>query len=274
MASLFSPADIPSIFIGFSTKMYLDLPTTEKYISSLPQPPPSTALFVVPSFPVLPAARKALDQLGRAVPVSHKDPSEPRRAILLGAQNCSHEDSGAFTGEVSPLVLKQIGCDIVEIGHAERRAAPFNETDETTALKAQAAIRNHLIPLVCIGERTRSSIASEAVGIAIRECSVQVNAVLDAVPENSFVIFAYEPVWAIGKNEPAEKDHVLAVIGQLRNMVDGQLRSGSVRWLYGGSAGPGTWTELKSGMDGLFLGRFAHDVNNLEKVLKEVGEGR
>ncbi|KAL8636283.1 MAG: hypothetical protein Q9228_006306 [Teloschistes exilis] len=273
MASLSPPRDIPSILIGFSTKMYLDLPATEKYISSLPQPPPSTALFVVPSFPTLPAARKALDQLVHAAP-DLKSSSKPRSAILLGAQNCSSEDSGAFTGEVSPLMLKQVGCDLVELGHAERRAAPFNETDEMIALKAQAAMKNHLIPLVCIGERNRSSIASEAVGIAIRECSVQVNAVLEALPENSIVIFAYEPVWAIGKNEPAEKDHVLAVILQLRHMVKGKSRNGTVRWLYGGSAGPGTWTELKSGMDGLFLGRFAHDVNNLEKVLKEVEEGR
>ncbi|KAI4204798.1 MAG: hypothetical protein LQ350_000864 [Teloschistes chrysophthalmus] len=272
MASLFPPRNIPSILIGFSTKMYLDLPATEKYISSLPQPPPSTALFVVPSFPALPAARKALDQIGHAALFG--SPSNPRSAIMLGAQNCSYEDSGAFTGEVSPLMLKQIGCDLVELGHAERRAAPFNETDDMIALKAQAAMRNHLIPLVCIGERTRSSIASEAVGIAIRECSVQVNAVLEALPENNIVIFAYEPVWAIGKNEPAEKDHVLAVIGQLKHMVEGKGRNGTVRWLYGGSAGPGTWTELKSGMDGLFLGRFAHDVNNLEKVLKEVEEDR
>ncbi|KAL9576907.1 MAG: hypothetical protein Q9212_006727 [Teloschistes hypoglaucus] len=270
MASLLPPRELPSILIGFSTKMYLDLPATEKYISSLPQPPPSTALFVVPSFPALPVARKALDQLASDL----KSSSKSHSAILLGAQNCSHEDSGAFTGEVSPLMLKQVGCDLVELGHAERRAAPFNETNKMIALKARAAMRNHLIPLVCIGERNRSSIASEAVGIAIRECSVQVNAVLEALPENSTIMFAYEPVWAIGKNEPAEKDHVLAVIAQLRHMMEGKSKKGTVRWLYGGSAGPGTWNELKSGIDGVFLGRFAHDVNNLEKVLKEVEEDR
>ncbi|KAL8690320.1 MAG: hypothetical protein Q9218_004213 [Villophora microphyllina] len=270
----FSPRpSLPPILIGFSTKMYLDLPTTEKYISSLPQPPLSTALFVVPSYPALPAARKALDQLSRSAP-NLKDSSNTRTAVLLGAQNCSHEDSGAFTGEVSPLMLKQSGCDIVELGHAERRAAPFNETDEMTALKAKAAARNNMIPLICIGERKRSSIASEAVGLAIRECSVQINAVLEVLPEDGIVIFAYEPVWAIGQKEPAEKDHVLAVIGQLKQMVDAKGRKVIVRWLYGGSAGPGTWTELKSGIDGLFLGRFAHDMNNLEKVLKEVEEGR
>ncbi|KAL8702597.1 MAG: hypothetical protein Q9201_004229 [Fulgogasparrea decipioides] len=260
MASLPPHPPLPPVLIGVSTKMYFDLPTTEKYISSLPQPPPSTALFIVPSFPALAAAQKALRQF--------------KNDVFLGAQNCSHEDSGAFTGEVSPLMLKQLGCDLVELGHAERRAAPFNESDEITALKAKAAVRNRLIPLVCIGERNRSNIASEAVGIAIRECSNQIHAILGAVPEDADVIFAYEPVWAIGKAEPAGADHVLAVIGHLRQLVNGKRRAGAVRWLYGGSAGPGVWKGLKSGVDGLFLGRFAHDVGNLAKVMKEVEEDR
>ncbi|KAL8960301.1 MAG: hypothetical protein Q9183_005487 [Haloplaca sp. 2 TL-2023] len=253
--------------IGVSTKMYFDLPATTKYLSALPRPPPSTALFIIPSFPALPAAQQAIKIL------SENDPKDSS-AVLLGAQNCSHEDAGPFTGEVSPLMLKQLGCDIVELGHAERRAAPFHETDEIVASKAKAAVRNGLVPLVCIGERNRSSIASEAVGIAIRECSVQIHAVMDAIPDLKDIIFAYEPVWAIGKTEPAGKDHVLAVVGQLRQMVKTTRKNTDVRWLYGGSAGPGIWNELKSGVDGLFLGRFAHDVDNLKKVLKEVEDSR
>lgn len=253
--------------------MYFDLPDTVKYLSTLPQPPPSTGLFIIPSFPALPAAREAIEQ-ARNNPANVRNASTTGSALLLGAQNCSHEDSGALTGEVSPFMLKQTGCDIVELGHAERRAAPFNETNEIVASKAKAAVRNHLTPLVCIGERNRSNIASEAVGIAIRECIVQINAVLDAIPGHSDIIFAYEPVWAIGKTEPAGKDHVLAVIGQLRKMVDERAEQGRVRWLYGGSAGPGTWKELHSGVDGLFLGRFAHDVDNLKRVLKEVEDSQ
>ncbi|KAL9024680.1 MAG: hypothetical protein Q9196_006334 [Gyalolechia fulgens] len=166
-------------------------------------------------------------------------------------------------------MLKQIGCDIVELGHAERRAPPFNETDEIIALKAQAAVRNQLIPLVCIGERNRSSIASEGVGIAVRECSRQINAVLDAVEGDRDIIFAYEPVWAIGAAEPAGEDHVVAVVGQLRQLAKGK---GAMRFLYGGSAGPGVWKGLKGGVDGLFLGRFAHEVGNVERVFKELEE--
>lgn len=106
--------------------------------------------------------------------------------------------------------------------------------------------------------------------MAIRECVVQVNAILDAVPQDSDVIFAYEPVWAIGRSVPAGKDHVLAVVGQLRKIVEERRRRGEVRWLYGGSAGPGIWQGLKGGVDGLFLGRFAHDVGNVKKIFEEV----
>lgn len=243
--------------------MYFDLPTTKAYISSLPTPPSSTALFIIPSFPALPAAYSLIQNI-RA--------SNPSATILLGAQNCHSSNSGAFTGEVSPVMLKQTGCDIVELGHAERRAPPFNETDEMVASKAQAAVRNQLIPLVCIGERNRSSIASEGVGIAVRECSGQVNAILDAVEGDRDIIFAYEPVWAIGAAEPAGRDHVVAVVGQLRKLAEGKGRKGMVKLLYGGSAGPGVWKGLKGGVDGLFLGRFAHNVENVESVFKELEE--
>ena len=264
MASLPTPSLAP-ILIGISTKMYFDLPTTTEYISSLPIPPTSTVLFFVPSFPALPAAQQVLAEKNQPAKTSKSHP------ILLGAQNCHHEDSGSFTGEVSPVMLKQLGCSIVELGHAERRAPPFSETDEIIALKAQAAIRNNLIPLICIGERNRSPVASESVGIAIRECSAQVTAILDAVPVDREIIFAYEPVWAIGAKEPAPGFHVITVVGHLKKMVEG--RKGGVRWLYGGSAGPGIWGNLKEGVDGLFLGRFAHDVRNVEAIFKEVATG-
>ena len=162
---------------------------------------------------------------------------------------------------------------IVELGHAERRREPFYETDDIVARKAQAAVRNGLIPLICIGEKSRSGIMSEGVGLAIRECMPQVNAVLDAIPEHASVILAYEPVWAIGASEPASKDHVLAVVGELRKAAVGRGRKGEVRILYGGSAGPGTWQELREGLDGLFLGRFAHDLEAFKRVVEEVGSG-
>ncbi|KAL8999933.1 MAG: hypothetical protein Q9169_001339 [Polycauliona sp. 2 TL-2023] len=258
------PPPLAPILIGISTKMYFDLPTTTKYISSLAPPPSPISLFIIPSFPALPAAQQMLADKQKSV-TQNGFPS-----ILLGAQNCHHEDTGPFTGEVSPLMLKQLGCSIVELGHAERRAQPFHESDEMVTLKAQAAIRNNLIPLICIGERSRSTVASESIGIAIRECGAQTKAILDAVPANKDVIFAYEPVWAIGAKEPAPSYHIVTVVGQLKQMAQG--REGAVRWLYGGSAGPGIWGDLKGAIDGLFLGRFAHDIGNVEAILKEAGD--
>lgn len=236
--------------------MYFDLPSTEAYLQVLSaRPPQSTCnVFVLPSLPALSIASAILS----------------KSQVWIGAQNCHWEDSGAHTGEVSPKMLKQLGCTIVELGHAERRRAPFNETDDITANKARAAVRNGLIPLICIGEKSKSTIVSQGVGMALRECVPQVTAVLNAVPDGADLIFAYEPVWAIGAQEPASADHVLTVVGELRKEISGRGRSGEVRILYGGSAKPGTWDALKGGLDGLFLGRFAHDVDAFKKVVEEI----
>ena len=169
-------------------------------------------------------------------------------------------------------MLKQIGCSTVVLGHAERRREPFNEDDAMIARKAQAVVRNAMVPLVCIGEKHQSKIASEGVGLATRECTPQVTAVLEAIPGDADVIFAYEPVWAIGAQAPASADHVCAVAAQLRAIIDKTGRKGQVRILYGGSAGPGTWEKLKGNLDGLFLGRFAHDVEAMKSVIDEVGK--
>jgi len=251
------PIQRPRRLVGVSLKMYFDLPATLSYIRGVLQLDGDAwnariDLFVIPDFISLAESARILDS----------------SSIILGAQDTFWEDKGAYTGEVSPLVLRQAGARIVEIGHAERRVA-FGETDEWVARKAGAAARNGLIPLVCIGERTHDSIASAAVGAAIQECRPQVEAVLAAGPDHQEVMLAYEPVWAIGAKEPADADHVVNVTKELRKLAAG--RKGVTRILYGGSAGPGTFTKMADGVDGLFLGRFAHDIHSLKKVIEEVG---
>ena len=250
---------LPKYLIGFSTKIYFTHAHTQSYIesvaSSFPSPLHDLALFIIPTFPSLAPAAAALARAPH---------------ILLGAQDCHYEDTGAWTGEVSPAELKEIGCSLVELGHAERRRAPFGETDEITAKKARAATRNGLIPLVCIGERSQSQVVSEGVGLALKEVLPQIHVVLDAVEDENDVIFAYEPVWAIGASKPAGADHVCAVIKECRRAVKERGRKGEVRFLYGGSAGPGTWEGLKPELEGLFLGRFAHSLDNLKAVVKEM----
>ena len=161
---------------------------------------------------------------------------------------------------------------MVCLGHAERRRAPVNETNEVVAKKAKAVVRNGMIPLICIGEKAKSNIMSEGVGLAIKECSPQIMEVLQAVPKDAPIVFAYEPVWAIGAQEPASADHVLAVVNSLKDLTDKVEGKTEVRILYGGSAKPGTWQTMKDGVDGLFLGRFAHNVENFKKVIREVQE--
>jgi triosephosphate isomerase len=177
------PLPRPRRLVGVSLKMYFDLPSTLSYVRGVLQLDGEAwnariDLFVIPDFVSLTESARILE------------PS----SIMLGAQDTFWEDKGAHTGEVSPLVLRQAGARIVEIGHAERRAQ-FGETDEWVAKKAGAAARNGLIPLVCIGERTHHSVASAAVGAAIVECKPQVMAVLAAVPDDTEVVLAYEPVW-------------------------------------------------------------------------------
>ena len=94
--------------------------------------------------------------------------------------------------------------------------------------------------------------------------------VLTIVPDDVEVIVAYEPVWAIGASKPADADHVDNVAKELRRMTES--RKGTTRIMYDGSAGPGTFAKITTGVDGLFLGRFAHDIQNLKQVITEVGD--
>ena len=253
---------LPKRLIGVGMKMYFDLKASNSYITAVAEAyeelRPWSGIFLIPSSP---AIQGAIDMINDTTEIS------------IGAQDCHWEDQGAYTGETSPLVLKQLGCKLVELGHAERRRPPINEDDATVAKKAQAAVRNGLIPLVCIGEKSGSRIASEGVGLAVRECAPQVNTVLDAIPEDAHIIFAYEPIWAIGAQEPAGADHVCNVVYQLKRMMEPRERTGHIRVLYGGSAGPGTFTSMRADIDGLFLGRFAHDLEDWKKVVMEVDAG-
>lgn len=230
--------------------MYFDLEKTAEYIRACAPLAPhalshSVDIFVVPDFLSLTAASTVLRL--------------EAPTIRLGAQDCFWEDNGAYTGEVSPVVLKSIGCSLVELGHAERRRL-FGETDEQVAKKARAAVRNGMTPLICIGEKNKGTVEE-----AVEECRPQIESILGVTDEE--IIFAYEPVWAIGQPKPASAEYVVSVTKELRRLC-GQR---PVRFLYGGSAGPGTFDAMREGVDGLFLGRFAHDIKNFYEVIREVG---
>ncbi|PKS11393.1 hypothetical protein jhhlp_003156 [Lomentospora prolificans] len=243
--------------VGMSTKMYFSAARTKEYTSQLAHLLSTASaslldsidIFLVPDhLTILPV----IDQLRNT-------------KVWCGAQDASDHDAGAFTGEVSPAVLAELGCRLVEVGHAERRRL-FGETDESTARKAAAAARNGMVPLVCIGEKTRG----DTWDLAVNECRGQVESVLAGVPDEAEVLLAYEPVWAIGATQPADVDYVVSVTSAIRRLECVQRRSGITRIIYGGSAGPGLFAQLKDGVDGLFLGRFGHDPAQFYKTIQEV----
>lgn len=253
----------PKRMVGVSTKMYFSIAQTTSYTQSLLSELSNSShdqilnneidIFLIPDFISLASVASLAAQ--------HNAKDDVPR-LLVGAQDCHHEKAGAFTGEVSPAQLREVGCEIVELGHAERRRL-FGETDKSTALKAAAVLECGMVPLVCIGEQTRGS-----VDVAVAECRVQIEAVLAAVPGAADIVFAYEPVWAIGAKDPAEAEYVVDVVKGLRDVVG--ERKGRCRFLYGGSAQLGLFAKLKEGVDGLFLGRYAHDPSTFSKIIDEI----
>lgn len=278
MASQQSYPVLPKNLLIISLKMYFTPARTLEYLRALlapendivrPQNRSKLLLALIPDFLTIYPCNEIIKNYESSLPAPSASIPPP---FLLGAQDCFWEPLGAYTGEVSPQSLNSMGVSIVELGHAERRSI-FGETDEQTARKAAAACAHAMVPLVCIGEITSPGpVASEAVGLAVRECEVQVRAVLTAIPADAPVIFAYEPVWAIGKPVPAGVDHIAAVVQGIKTVIGS--RRGEVRILYGGSAGPGLWGPggLGKAVDGMFLGRFAHEVEGVRKVVREVEE--
>lgn len=163
--------------------------------------------------------------------------------IAWGGQNMSRFDCGAFTGSVSPTMLREFGCDYVIIGHSERRARG-HETDQSCGERFDAAIRAGLKPVLCIGE----TLAEYQDGLTDLVTVRQLNAVIERVgiERLSQGVLAYEPVWAIGTGKAATPAHVAAILDFLRGhlaMLDAQV-AGEIQILYGGSVKPDNIEQL------------------------------
>jgi len=180
----------------------------------------------------------------------------------VGAQDVSAFEPGAVTGEVTAAELAESGVSYAEIGHAERRRL-FGETDEVTAAKAAAALRHGITPVLCVGEAEPQDAASAAASTV-----AQLALDLAGAPAGRVVV-AYEPVWAIGAPEPAPVEHIAVVTRALRAALDADPGRRGSQIIYGGSAGPGLLATLGDAVDGLFLGRFAHDPQAFASVLDE-----
>jgi triosephosphate isomerase len=182
--------------------------------------------------------------------------------VRVGVQDVAAAASGPHTGEVAARELAEAGVTLAEIGHAERRRL-YGDTDEVVASKTALALAAGVTPLLCIGEPV--DVGPEA---AVVESVAQLRSALAEAPAGP-VIVAYEPVWAIGAAKPAPAAHIATVSRGLHEALDAlPERAGSIV-IYGGSAGPGLLAQLGRSVDGLFLGRLAHDVDKLMTVIDE-----
>ena len=189
--------------------------------------------------------------------------------VKIGAQNMHWDDQGAWTGEVSPPMVKDCGAAIVELGHSERRTF-FGETDETVALKVQAALRHGLIALVCIGDTRAEYDAGATADVLAKQTRFALRDVGKTAPGK--VIIAYEPVWSIGEGGvPADPDFANEQHKKLKHLTAG-LAGEPLPIFYGGSVNPQNCCDLakRSDIDGLFIGRSAWNATGYIGIIEAV----
>ncbi|MBV7507826.1 triose-phosphate isomerase [Bacillus sp. sid0103] len=192
--------------------------------------------------------------------------------IYLGAQNMHWEDSGAYTGEISPRMLAEIGIDMIELGHSERRQY-FNETDAAINKKVHAALRYSMKPLICIGEninQKKQQISKETLAAQLKVCLQGLSK-----EQAKEVLIAYEPVWAIGEQGiPADAAYVADIHDFLRDTLEVLFAEvgSEIPILYGGSVNHDNFLEyidLKN-VNGLFIGRAAWNINSFQDILQQL----
>lgn len=179
-----------------------------------------------------------------------------KNSISLAAQDCHWENNGAFTGEVSPAMLKDLGCEFVILGHSERRHI-LNETDLLVSKKMIAALRNRLRPILCVGETLAERESGRTAAVITRQLRVA----LKGLDENDIktIEIAYEPVWAIGTGRNATPEQIARVHTRIRQVVKtefGNRNGNAIRVLYGGSVKPDNAAEILQtpGVSGLLVG--------------------
>ena len=245
----------PVAWIGTSWKMNKTLAEAHAFAAALARADsardPRIQRFVIPPFT---AVRQVKEILAAT-------------SVKVGAQNMHWADRGAWTGEISPLMLTDCGMNLVELGHSERREH-FGETDETVGLKVEAAVRHGLIPLICIGETLADRESGRAAEVLAREVQGALGK-LSAEQRRAPILFAYEPVWAIGeKGIPATADYADArqrdILAEATSILGRRPPC-----LYGGSVNEDNCVELIAceNIDGLFIGRAAWDAAGYLKIL-------
>ncbi|SEA42725.1 triosephosphate isomerase (TIM) [Thalassobacillus cyri] len=190
--------------------------------------------------------------------------------LKVGAQNMHFEESGAFTGEVSPVMLKDLGVSYVVLGHSERREL-FGETDQDVNKKVHAAFKHDLTPIVCVGETLEQRENNET----MNHVESQVKNALDGLSDEQVkqVIIAYEPIWAIGTGKTSSAEDANEVCSHIRNVVrafSSEEAAEAVRIQYGGSVKPANVDELlnQSDIDGALVGGASMEADSFLKLVE------
>lgn len=248
------------LYIGTNTKMYKTIAQVVEYFSTLGEltqdiDRTNMELFVIPSFTSLETARQYAEKWN----------------ILLGAQNMCWEDEGQYTGEISPIMLREVGVRIVVIGHSERRNI-FSETDEMENKKVLRALLHGFTALYCIGETEWQNEYRVSDEVIRTQLKVGLNGV--SCKDIDRLWIAYEPTWAIGVNgHPASKEYANEKHALIHNTLYELFgeESKKVPVIYGGSVNIQNAEELISmpEIDGLFIGRSAWNAENFNTIIRK-----
>lgn len=250
------------LYLGTNTKMYKNIAQTRAFLKELSELTAGIGreqleLFVIPSYTALEAAQKAVSAAG----------------IRIGAQNMAWLDEGELTGEISPGMLKEVGVEIVEIGHSERRHV-LGEDLEMIRKKVLCAAGHGFTTLLCVGETE----LEKRTGCMDEGLCVQLRSALYGFPAEyaDRLWIAYEPVWAIGKNgAPASREYAEARHRTIRKVLCqkfGAETGGGIPLLYGGSVrleNAAGFIEMEH-IDGLFIGRSAWDAKRFHTIIQDV----
>jgi triosephosphate isomerase len=176
-----------------------------------------------------------------------------KEKIKLAAQNCHWEASGAFTGEVSPAMIRELGCDFVILGHSERRQI-FHENDEMIAKKIMPVLNQGMRAILCVGETLEERLQKQTTKVITRQLRIALKGL--AKTDIGRVEIAYEPVWAIGTGHNATPEQISQVHGRIRAYLTKTFTARPVRILYGGSVKPENAQQLAAikEVDGFLVG--------------------
>jgi triosephosphate isomerase len=195
--------------------------------------------------------------------------------VGVGAQNCFWEEKGAYTGEISPIMLRDLGCGYTIVGHSERRLH-FGETDASVSRKAKALLAHHICPIVCVGEKLNEREAGTTKDVVRGQILGSLRDIDDEEMLN--VVVAYEPIWAIGTGKTATPEQAQAVHAFIRNIIidlHGLEVALRVRIQYGGSVKPENISDLMAqpDIDGALVGGASLEAASFRQIVGYRTEG-